>query len=882
MRTTFKNPVSGWRHPTVLIAVTGLLLALAEPPLAQAQRGDSQAIPGRPFGVAAVTFTTNGETADDPLPIWIHEQDGRAFYPAFAVGALQSLLAEVNGPATGSGSKTVLFLFTGDAPLRLTVHAPNPIEIALRPERESPRVQNRLLLRWWREYNSAAGSLARGGDYPPLIQNYLVGMLGQRLGLRPPLLARLRQDRSDDWQQMLGLLLGTEQLHDSILRDTMATPRASMPADQPVPNEVAWQAPAIALDSKPDLEPLASHTPEECFYVRFGNFDNYMWLEDLMTSYGGDVSRMVTARGQDPKAGDRMRRQLSLPQSALAKIVGGSLIQDVALIGRDMYTQNGAAVGVLFHARNTTLLSVSINQQRNLTLSSERSAGATLETVQIGGRNVSFLSTPDNRVRSFYAIDGDFHLVTTSRRIAERFLEAGQGNRCLADLTEFQHARVEMPLSRNDTIFAFLSTPFLTGLLSPQYQIELQRRIQALVDLELVKLAQLAAEAEGQRSATLEDLIAGSFLPAGFGRQPDGSGPIVEPTRTIDSLRGARGTFLPIPDVDLRLATAAEAAHYNSQARDYFERWQQLDPVMAAIRRETLADKREHITIDARISPLAEEKYGKFLSILGPPVTQSVVPRAGDVISAQAFVTGGQFSAIIPPHLLFVGVQDLETPGDLSAKGLLQWLRLLRTTPGYLGAWPKPGFLDWLPFQGDPNPAVGGLSRLPFDAWRWQADGFSVLSFHRGVLDSVSPQLLIAEADEPAQIRVQVGNLDQSRLRGWVNSLYYQRAWQTSAANTQLLQALTQQLRVPTDQALTVAEALLDTQLVCPLGGKYELAPTRSGSTAWHSTAWDTFDRNVLPPTYQAPLLQWFRGLEVSLTKSADQLWLHSEMDLQR
>jgi hypothetical protein len=113
--------------------------------------------------------------------------------------------------------------------------------------------------------------------------------------------------------------------------------------------------------------------------------------------------------------------------------------------------------------------------------------------------------------------------------------------------------------------------------------------------------------------------------------------------------------------------------------------------------------------------------------------------------------------------------------------------------------------------------------------WRWQGDGFSVLSFHPGILDSVTPQLLVAEADDPAQIRIQVTDLSQSHLREWINAMSYQRAKETSAANTQLLDALTQQLRIPPERSLEIAESLLNTHLVCPLGGEYKLVEDPAG-----------------------------------------------------
>jgi hypothetical protein len=123
--------------------------------------------------------------------------------------------------------------------------------------------------------------------------------------------------------------------------------------------------------------------------VRFGNFENFLWLENLTAAHGGDISRMVTARGQDERLSDRMRRQMCLPDSALARMFGGQLISDVALIGRDMYLQQGAAVGVLFQARSNLGLSTSLRQQRYAAMLAEEKFGATLETVSILGHEVS-------------------------------------------------------------------------------------------------------------------------------------------------------------------------------------------------------------------------------------------------------------------------------------------------------------------------------------------------------------------------------------------------------------------------------------------------------------------------------------------------------------
>ena len=149
------------------------------------------------------------------------------------------------------------------------------------------------------------------------------------------------------------------------------------------------------------------------------------------------------------------------------------------------------------------------------------------------------LSTPDNQLRSFYVVDGKFHLMTNSETLVRRFLGAGQGEAALADSPEFRLARAEFPLERNDSIFVYLSSAFFRHLLSPQYQIEMQRRLQSVTDIEMLLLAQAVAKMEGLDSEDLAGLVDAKLLPPGFGRRPDGSGPSWVNDRLVDRLADA-------------------------------------------------------------------------------------------------------------------------------------------------------------------------------------------------------------------------------------------------------------------------------------------------------------------------------------------------------
>jgi len=247
---------------------------------------------------------------------------------------------------------------------------------------------------------------------------------------------------------------------------------------------------------------------------------------------------------------DRGEKQLGLEKNALSDLFGEAAISDVALIGRDTFLEEGAAIGILFQARNE-LFENDIRQQQKRALMQFKDRGAMIETLKIAGHDVEFLSTPDNRLRSFHAQDGMFHLVTTSRVMVERFFEVGGGKPSIADSAEFKLARAKMPIERQDTLFAFFSPQFFEGLLTPQYQVELHRRMRSIVEMELMQMAQLAAKNE-RLPDDVDSLIAAGLLPKDFGQRPDDSQIVMTDAGMTDSLRGPRGNFLPITDVPIK------------------------------------------------------------------------------------------------------------------------------------------------------------------------------------------------------------------------------------------------------------------------------------------------------------------------------------------
>ncbi len=247
-----------------------------------------------------------------------------------------------------------------------------------------------------------------------------------------------------------------------------------LPASLPLAATERWPEPKQEVE----IESLARRVPAECFYVRFGQYENFFWFNTLMEDYGGDVGSMVTAHGYRAELRQRIQTQLAMEQGMLAELLGPQAVSDVAAIGLDTFTRDGAAMGLLFETRGP-LFALDLARQRSEALQREAPHGATITQVQFGKHTVALLSTPDNRLRSYHAIDGSYHLVTNSSTLVRRFFEMASSRGSLGDSAEFQHARSVVPVSRGDTIFVYFSSAYFRNLLSPHYQVELRRRLRS-------------------------------------------------------------------------------------------------------------------------------------------------------------------------------------------------------------------------------------------------------------------------------------------------------------------------------------------------------------------------------------------------------------------
>ncbi len=509
----------------------------------------------------------------------------------------------------------------------------------------------------------------------------------------------------------------------------------------------------------------------------------------------------------------------------------------------------------------------------------------------------------------------------------ERFFETAGGKTSLGASPEFRYVRSLMPVNRDYTVFAYLSSDFFRQLAGPRYQTEMLRRLRSVAEIDMAMVAQYMARAEGRKADSLDDLIKGDYLPQGFGAHPDGSRlELTDSGEFVDSLRGARDSFTPIPDVAFDQLTPSETKRYEQLTAWFQAKWPQLDPIVAGFHRQSgPTTDQERIVLDVQLTPLTAQNYDTIATALGPISKQRLAPIPGDVISGEAIMSGNLLalkgvakaqgvyrlfgalrnaeleaingpaggSTAVPPGLQPgrgpilngpLGGTLLSAAGAAAGGAGLSPLSLL--PPFYFGAYPTPAIFAWLGV-GDVPLDSAGYGRSTSGLWQRRAGQYTTASTDRRVLEVVTPQLRFVDAARPAQAWFHVGDLGASKLASTINGLFYKSAKNAAIGNVRFLHELEVQLRVPVEDCLKVAEQLTDAKLICPLSGKYELDSRPGTFPIWVSTALPPERMRLLdglfepaPADYRAPILDWLHQLDADLALDQRILSLHGDIDM--
>lgn len=848
----------------VVVAVCACVLMMPSTILADSL----EAYHGQPFGIARLTLSQpeTGPRRTEVSTRRLAERLSRDHVSLmrFPVTERSGLVEKKGGDGT---LHSIYFLFDDADSLSFALKSKQNLKTTVRHDKV---VAQKFLDRWWRLYVAQASANASNGKTPVELEQYLVSMLARRHGKPTPRIARPNDFRATSADDVIAILTGAESLQLAMQKDDLlnADGRGAQ-ARLPIPEAVSPPPVEIPeVEGVVEIEHLANLVPSECFYARFRSFEDFQWFRKRMGEWGTDLRGMVSASSLDYEIPARLQRQLQLFDDDLFDVLEKNELTDMAVIGTDTFFNQGAAIGFLLRAED------SAGMRQSLLAVRKRLAGqddaVKEETFRLDGFevDVSLLSSADNSVRSYYVTAENHHFITTSLHILERFLQVvttGEGS--LGSTSEFRFARSLYPLQRDQAVFLHLSDPFFRNLVNPSFRIEMTRRALFQADVQQYQLAVMAAKAEGLESNLPEDLKSADFLPASFGKYPDGSEFALVDGRPVNTARGAVGAMIPIVDVDVKAATQREIDGYRDFSNRYRRIWTRMDPAsIGIVRKEN--DGVEHLIMDLHVFPVPVQEYGMITSFLSPPTEQRLAlpPTCLFLFEVDLrFIGNGK---------MFAGILDQDIPFHEADGQVTPVSSSILNHPAFLGG--DPSYLRL--FHGQlPDVEVGEFfetDSLWPGGWGYRGEEFVVQASTKENTQLVTPHLVVQKAPRSAQARLHVGDLSSSRMLDLAHALAWQRTNKIAKANEYLPDRLSAQLHVSPEVSMKAAQTFLGGKPTCPFGGEYRLIQRAGGlrKDAWRSTEAPKWSE------YRLPILDQVRGAEAELSVSRTTLTTHAEI----
>ena len=807
------------------------------------------------IGVGSVVCSLNGLEVEmhQSAGLIVDDLDSRVCFPAWTESLAGRAFGMLLGNADASKQVKLHFLFTGAAPVRLQIHGARTNTLTIATE---PRRFRRQLNQWWRAIQNQAKSRSRH-DGLAYLDTFLVNTLGRQLNLSPR-----RRASETGWKpsKALELLTGSNGLRKQALLEVVSGVEPESTANLPLPSRIAWQARSVPKAEAVEIEPIARFVPNDCLYVRFGTFSNYLWLSKLGEARADDIAKLTSPLTSKSRQGILIQQQLGVKEVPYAEMFGDQVIDDIAVVAKDLFFEDGAAFGVVFKS-SSRLLSAGLVQARKAVRKEHEGRGATLKDIEIEGQLVSFLSTPDNRVRSFYLQIGECHLITNCRDIVEGFIRVKDGKGSLAEDAEFQLAHEQLLEKQtvanqkvDGVVFVYIPRLCLENITSPDYQIELWRRTRSVAEMQAYEMAMQLAEHQSRINWPLpavsggnempQRIIAQGILPSGF-QQHAGSGDLSKSKAgMLDSLRGNRGTFVPIPDIEVRSATHTESRRYHEFSSYLLERTPMLPPIAVTLARSTTQNGNATLAFRMHIAPFDRTKYDFLRFFVGDASREFLVP--GPNALASVSILSQDFTGRAGGQDDFSVVTLVNQPADMAAasRSLIKELGKWKAYPVYcvstlsLKRFPLIGAM-----ADETVRVVDGLQRLPFGLYRKAGLELTAISFQPELLNGLPDEFQMQQAAEPAHLRMRVGNIAKSALGPSVLDGLKSTAEERSKSNAKFLNTLSQQLMTSPSESWKIAHDVMGSPLRCPMGGTYQLSTDKK---RWVSSRW------IFPSTVKA------------------------------
>lgn len=426
--------------------------------------------------------------------------------------------------------------------------------------------------------------------------------------------------RRDELADTFALFSGGRAVSENLQLDRALQVRKSGAAEVDIDalegitvKEIDWQP--LIKDLHPQLDPLARLIPADQHAVFFPSFASLVAVSDEIDRQGTPLARLLESRSEDELLKQRYERQLGLPLSLLARLLGPKVIASVALTGSDPYFFAGTDVALVFETEHPSALKTLLLAR--IAAAAQGQSGVKPVQGKAEGLAYDGFLSPDRRVSSYVAELPKGVVVTnsTAQLASLASVQAGKSS-AIAVLPEYAFFRNRYPRGeKEESALLFLSDATIRRWCGPRWRIADSRRVRA---------ASVLAELQAEQM----DKLASGKMEAGPLHVERPLADLGELRLSADGVRssvmGSLEFLTPIVELKLDKASAAEADAYNVWRGQYQSNWRwAFDPIALQ-----LSVEEQRLAADLSVMPLI---WGSdYRTLVETALGAEIKPLAGD------------------------------------------------------------------------------------------------------------------------------------------------------------------------------------------------------------------------------------------------------------
>ncbi|HVR21248.1 MAG TPA: hypothetical protein VMS65_16155, partial [Polyangiaceae bacterium] len=471
------------------------------------------------------------------------------------------------------------------------------------------------------------GDSFNGDPFSAFMRRRLLELAAKKQPIRrgSPVSPSLRAGQNaTDLSRLMETTTGRSQIQQALqANDTLALDLAREPKRLPLaaakPPELPradYDAMLGALGRMPPAEPLAAVAPADFWYVRSRNFAAFLDLLELSETFGQPAADLLGGRSENRGTTARYTAEVALERTELARVLGPSVIESVAVVGSDPYVHDGTDVTFVFKVTAPPLFEAAL--AKALAKHASAHGGVTKSEVAHEGVTIRIARSPDGRVRQHRASVAGVELVSNSPGAIRRVISTALGKAPrLADERDFQYLLARDAGTPDETL-AFLSDRFVLSVIGPAQKIAQARRQLALAELTTPGFAALLfGWTHGRTPKDPAELVRSGELFANELKHADGAPITWQPGKPAASRWGTTAALEPLIDLPpVKKISAAEQRAYSDFSSRYAFTWSEyVDPVIVRFARSS--DSGERYDVRIRALPLLRRENRELLQMVG-------------------------------------------------------------------------------------------------------------------------------------------------------------------------------------------------------------------------------------------------------------------------